>query len=668
MKLNKLFNPKTIAVLGASDQAGSVGNALMENLISGDYRGIVYPVNIKHESIHSVKAYKSILEIKDRIDLAIIATPAATVPDLIRECGRAGVSGVVIISAGFDETGVAGASLSADILKTAKRYDLRVIGPNCLGFIRPALHLNASFANKMALPGKIAFISQSGALGTAILDWSLKNNVGFSYFVSIGSMIDVGFHDLIDYFGQDKDTTSILVYMESLKHARKFMSAARAFSRNKPIVVLKVGRSEAGAKAAKSHTGSLAGNDAIFDAAFKRAGVVRVDTTVNLFHTAKALSMQPRPSGSRVAVITNAGGPGVIATDMLVEKGGVLAVLEKKTLNELDKILPPAWSRGNPVDILGDADAKRYRHALEICLNDGNTDAILVILTPQAMTDPQAVAVEIAKVKNPTGKTILASWMGGESVEEGRRILEIGNIPVYRQPEDAIHSFMFIRRYAQNLELLYETPATIPHAFKPKTAANRKLLSMVVADGREALNEAEAKDFLKNYQIPVVPSTVARSAQEASKLAAECGFPVVAKVLSPDIIHKTDMGGVILNIQDKKQAAEAYLKIETAVKNYPKKARFDGVLLQAMARKRYELLIGCKKDPIFGPAIVFGMGGVAVEIYQDTNVGLPPLNMSLSFRLMEETKIFRLLKGYRGMPRVDVEAIQFLLYKFAYLV
>src|SRR3989339_303920 len=610
MKLDKLFNPKTIAVIGASDKEESVGYALMKNLIGSNYAGIVYPVSVKHKSVQSIKAYRSIKDIPDRIDLAIIATPAQTVPGVVDECGQAGVSGIVIISAGFNEAGREGEAMSDRILELALGYGMRVIGPNCLGFIRPKLHLNASFASQMALPGKLAFISQSGALCTAILDWSIKNNVGFGHFVSIGSMIDVSFHDLIDYFGSDPETSSILIYMESLNDARKFLSAARAFSRSKPIIVLKVGRSSAGAKAAKSHTGSLAGNDAVFDAAFERAGIVRVDTTVELFHTAKALAMQPRPQGNRVAVVTNAGGPGVIATD-----------------------------------------------------------AVVVILTPQAMTNPTEVAKKLVVLsKNKFNKTILASWMGGYEVEEGRTTLEKGNIPIYRQPEDAIKCFMNICRYSKNLEFLYETPATIPHAFDPKMEDNKKLLVKVIKEGREVLTEAESKEMLANYDIPIVANRTAKSAPEAGQAAAELGFSVAMKILSPDIIHKTDVGGVRLNINSSEEAGRAFSEIMESARRHEPKAAIEGVFIEPMVKKRYELLIGCQKDPIFGPAIVFGMGGVAVEVFKDTKVGLPPLNMSLSLRLISATKIYKLLKGYRGMPGVDIAAIQFLLYKFAYLV
>ncbi len=667
-KMDRLFNPQTIAVIGASDNEGGVGNALMKNLISNSYKGIVYPVNPKRESVQSIKAYPSVRDIPDKIDLAIIATPAPTVPAIVEECGRAGVSGLVIISAGFGEIGKKGEEMSNEILDIAQNYDMRIVGPNCLGFIRPSLNLNASFANKMALPGRIAFISQSGALCASILDWSVKNNVGFSHFVSIGSAIDISFHDLIDYFGNDPNTDSILIYMESLRDARKFMSAARAISKQKPIVVLKVGRTKEGAQAAQSHTGSLAGNDSAYNAAFERAGVIRVDTAVGLFHVAKTLSMQKRPQGNRVAVVTNAGGPGVIATDYLVFKNANLAELEPKTIKKLDKFLPSAWSKANPVDILGDADPERYRQAVDICLNDNNSDAVLVILTPQAMTNPTEVAREIVSLQNKKGKTIMASWMGGDDVLAGRKVLEKGNIPIYRSPEDAIRTFAYIYQYSKNLESLKETPATIPHAFKPKAEKNKKIIDSVVKEDRLVLTEEESKKFLSNYDIPTAKYGVASSSKEAGRLASKIGFPVVMKILSPDIIHKTDIGGVKINIKSKKEAVDAYKEIIKNTKKHNKKASIKGVFVEQMIKKRYELLIGCKKDKTFGPVIVFGMGGVAVEVFKDTKAGVPPLNMSLALKMIEDTKIYKLLKGYRNMPDVDITAIQFLLYKFAYLI
>lgn len=655
-------------MIGASNRRGSVGHALMHNLLGSEYRGTVHPVNPKRRSVQSIKAYRSVKDIPDKVDLAIIATPAPTVLGIVKECGEASVAGIVIISAGFAEAGKKGEQMILRIVELAKEHDMRIIGPNCLGFIKPGIHLNASFANQMALDGKIAFISQSGALCTAILDWASKNNVGFSHFVSIGSMADVGFHDLIDYFGSDPDTDSILIYMESLTNARKFLSAARAFSRTKPIIVLKVGRSSEGARAAKSHTGSLAGNDNVFDAAFERAGIIRVDTAVTLFHTAKALAMQPRPLGDRMAVITNAGGPGIIATDALVYSHGQIARLEDKTIRSLDKILPGEWSHNNPIDILGDAGPDRFKKTLEITLRDAKTDAILVILTPQAMTSPSEVARRIVSVKNKTDKPVLAVWMGGNGVAEGRRILEAGNIPVYRTPEDAINCFMSIYSYSKNLELLYETPATIPHAFKPDTIANKELIATSLKNGRDALTESESKKLLANYQIPVAENRVAKSAKEASDAALEIGFPVAMKILSPDILHKTDVGGVKLDVKTREEAKKAFNDLINSARKQFAGADIHGVFIEPMISKRYELLIGCKKDGIFGPAIVFGMGGVAVEVYKDTKVGLPPLNMALSMRLIRGTKIYKLLKGYRNMPGVDIQAIQFLLYKFAYLV
>jgi len=668
MSLDKIFKPKRIAVIGASGEPGSVGFALFYNLIKSDFKGIVTPVSLKRDKVQGIKAVKSIGDIREKQDLAIIITPAKTVPSIVEECGKAGVGGVIIISSGFSEMGKDGEKLSAQIKDLAKKYNIRILGPNCLGFINPSLKLNTSFAGATAKKGSIAFISQSGALCASILDWANKNSVGFSYFVSIGEMADISFHDLIDYFGSDPNTTSILIYMETLKDARKFISAARAFSKGKPIVVLKSGRSEEGAKATKSHTGSLAGNDQVFSAAFNRAGVIRVDTVVGLFHVAKTLSMQSVPRSNRLAILTNAGGPGVLATDALIYSGGKLANISQNTIKELDKVLPHAWSRNNPIDVIGDADADRYEKAMKISLRDDNIDAILVILTPQAMTDPTKVAKRIVEIAKKSDKTILASWMGGHSVAEGRRLLEAGNVPTYRAPEDAINAFMSVYKYSRNLAILNETPSSIPHAFTPKTEENKKLIQRVVSEGRYSLNETEAKELLANYEIPVVKNAIAKNILEAGEMAAKIGFPVVMKILSPDIIHKVDVGGVILNVNSKKEAELNFEKIINSARAHFPKAQIDGIFIEGMINKKYELLIGSKKDPIFGPVIVFGMGGVAVEVFKDIKVGLPPLNMSLAMRLIENTKIYKLLQGYRNMPGVDIQSIQFLLYKFAYLV
>jgi acetyltransferase len=666
--MEKIFDPKTIAVIGASNREGTVGYALIKNLIGSGFKGTVYPINFKNKSIYGVRSYPSLKDTRDNIDLAVIATPAQTVPDIIKECGEYGVGGIVVISAGFMEAGEKGQEMGNYIREMAEKYNMRIIGPNCLGFIKPSIKLNVSFANKMAKPGKIAFISQSGALCTAILDWSVEQNVGFSHFVSIGSMVDVGFHDLIDYFGQDPNTNSIVIYMESLTNARKFLSAARAFARTKPIIVLKAGKSDAGAKVALSHTGTLAGNDTAFDAAFKRAGIISVDTIEELFNAAQALAMQPRPQGNRLAIVTNAGGPGVLATDHLIKLGGRLAELSDQTMGKLDEALPPMWSHGNPVDVLGDAGDDRYGVAAKVCLEDPEVDGLLVVLTPQAMTDAAEIAKEMVVIAKKTKKPVLASWMGEADVREGRDILEEGNIPVFRIPENAVKTFMNMYKYTRSIETLYETPATIPHQFKPNTEKNKKLLDGIINEKRFVLTEDEAKALLKNYDIPVTKNTVAKSAEDAAKKAAEIGFPVVMKIASPDITHKTDTGGVVLNITSKKDASSTYKKIVDAAKKAKPKANITGVLIEEMVSKKYEIIIGSKKDPIFGPIIVFGMGGVAVEVFKDLNVGLPPLNMALAMRLIEDTKIYRLLKGYRGMEGTDIKAIQFLLYKFAYLV
>jgi len=668
-KLSKLFNPKVIAIIGASAKDGTVGNSLMKNIIGSGYDGIVYPINPKRTNILGVKTYKTLSEITDQVDLAIIAVGAKYVPDIVEDCGMNGVSGIVLISAGFSEIpGEEGKILLAQIAETIKRYNMRMIGPNCLGFIKPSIKLNATFANRMALPGKIAFISQSGALCTAILDWSVKQNVGFSHFVSIGSALDVSFHDLIDYFGSDPQTTSIVIYMESLTDARSFLSAARAFARNKPIIVLKAGKSSEGAAAAMSHTGSLAGNDFVFDAAFKRAGVVRVDTIDELFHIAQSLSMQDKPTGKKIAIVTNAGGPGVIATDTLIAKGGNLAKLSDDTMAELNEKLSPNWSKSNPVDVIGDARPIDYQNAVDACLRDKNVDGVLVILTPQSMTDPSETARMVAKVSKKYKKTLLASWMGADDVSEGREILESNNIPCYDIPEDAIKCFMYMSNYSRNLKTLYETPAGIPSQFSPKIDKSRKLINEVLADNRNVMTEYEAKKLLDNYQISVVKNGLATTEKEAVKISEEIGYPLVMKIASPDILHKTDVGGVILNIMNQEEAKASYNKIMDSVKVKKPNADIRGIFVEQMSKRKYELIIGCKSDPIFGPTIVFGMGGVSVEIFKDTTVGLPPLNMALAMRMIEDTKIYKLIKGYRGMPGADIPAIQFLLYKFSYLL
>ena len=544
---------------------------------------------------------------------------------------------------------------------------MRLIGSNCLGFINPAINLNASFANKMALDGNIALISQSGALSTAMLDWANQQNVGFSYFVSVGSMLDIGFSDLIDYFGNDARTSSIIIYMETLTKARSFLSAARSFSRNKPIIVLKAGKSNEGAQTAMSHTGSLAGNDAVFDAAFRRAGIIRVDTISELFNIAQALSMQKRPLGKRLAIITNAGGPGVIATDALVANHGLLAKLSSKTLLELDKHLDSKWSKNNPIDLLGNAGPEEYAKALELCAKDENVDGILVILTPQAMTKSTEIAQRVCSIASKITKTVLASWMGAEEVAEGEKLLEDGNVPVYDTPEDAIRAFMLMADYSRNLRILQETPSDIPHNFDPNTRKAKELVHKAIAEKRTNLSEQEANALLSYYEIPTVKYALVKTKKEAIDAAKKLGFPLTIKPQQAELSKQLD-GNTRLIIYDDSNLATAFDQILDELVPTSLNAESTIIRLEEAVKSNYELSVSAKRDPIFGPTIVFGMAGLATKIFKDSSVGLPPLNMALAMRLIENTKIYKALKGYDGFPAVDIACIQFILYKFAYLL
>lgn len=663
MSLERLFNPKSVAVVGASNKVGSVGNGVMRNIL-GKFPGIVYPVNRKRDSVLGVKAYPSVSDIKDDLDLVVIATPNFTVPSIIKECGKKKVGGIVVITAGFKEAGSEGQKMYQEIIDLGKKHNIRIIGPNCLGFLRPKNMLNASFAAKMALPGRIALLSQSGALCTAILDWSVQYNVGFSHFVSLGSMADVGFKEMIEYLEDDEETDAIIVYMESLSKPDEFLKAAESFSKKKPIIVLKVGRSDEGAKAAMSHTGSLAGNDAVFDAAFERAGIVRVENSQELYDCAQVLSRHKPPKGNRLAIVTNAGGPGVIATDALISKGGKIASLEKKTVGKLNKILPPHWSHGNPVDVLGDADETRYKLAVEECIKDKNVDGVLVILTPQSMTKPAEIAKSLVSISKKYSKPIFASWMGEEDVELGRRSLERGNIPVYRVPENAIKVFLTLHKYSKERDALKKNVKYVhtPHSGLRK---NMKIINQVYKEKRLALTEYEAKDFMSNYGIPCANYGVAKSSKEAASLGSKIGFPVVMKIASPDILHKTDVGGVRIGVNSEEEAAKVYTEIVKSSKKHVPKAKIAGVLVEEMVHKKFELLIGSKKDDIFGPTVVFGMGGTTVELFKDTNLTLPPLNRKNVKSLMEMTKVYSLLKGYRGQKGVSIKKVEEVLFNFS---
>jgi acetyltransferase len=672
LNLDKIFNPKSVAVVGASDEEGTVGYALMKNLVDLRFDGKIYPVNIRKTEVLGYKAYPSVEQISEPVDLAVIATPARTVPDVVEQCGKAGILGVVVISAGFKEIGPEGKALEARILEIKNKYGLRIIGPNCLGIIRPSNNLNATFLHKMPKPGKIAFISQSGALGSAILDWAIHENIGFSNFVSIGSMIDVDFGDLIDFFGTDPKTRSILMYIEGLSDARKFMSAARHFARTKPIIVVKAGKFSESAQAAASHTGSLTGEDMIYDKAFKRAGIVRVDEIADLFNCAEVLGTQPLPRGPNLAIVTNAGGPGVMATDAVISRGGKIAHLSPQTMETLNNALPHFWSHGNPIDILGDAKADRYRMVVETCLKDENIDGLIIIYTAQAVGQPVEVAqsiVEIVKSQAYQNKTILTSFMGYGAVEEANRIFNENSIPTYSTPEQAVKTYMYMCQYKSNLELLYETPEELPVDVSPPKRPLMVILKNVAMENREILNEAEAKTFLEYYNFPVVKTEVARSADEAVNVAQRMGYPIVLKILSPQIVHKTEAGGVVLDINSEVQVREAFERIIQRAKEYDPNAEILGVTVQRMVKKQgYEVILGSKTDPLFGPVILFGMGGVGVELFKDFSIGLPPLNQTLVRRIMEETKVYQLLKGYRNVPPANLKLLDEIMVVFSQML
>lgn len=669
--LEPFFSPGTVALIGATENVGSVGRTVFWNLISNPFGGMVFPVNPKRPSVLGIKAYPNVAAVPAEVDLAVITTPAPTVPGLIRECVDAGIRNAIVLSAGFKEVGPEGAALEAKVLQEARRGKMRVIGPNCLGLMSPTSGLNATFAHGMALPGSVGFISQSGALCTAVLDWSIAEKVGFSAFISIGSMSDVGWGDLIDYLGNDPKTRSILIYMESIGDARSFLSAAREVALTKPIIVIKAGRTEAAAKAAASHTGSLTGSDEVLDAAFRRSGVLRVNNIADLFYMAEVLAKQPRPKGNRLAVITNAGGPAVLAADALTMNNAELATLTPETIEALNEILPSAWSHNNPVDILGDAKADRYAKTLEIVARDPNADGFLVILTPQAMTDATGTAELLKNYAKLNGKPVIASWMGGGEVANGVSILNAGGIPTFPYPDTAARAFGYMYRYTYNLRGIYETPesASPSDADRSNSATAAKILSKALSEGREILTEFESKELLAAYDLPVVRTVMAATAEEAVAAANSLGFPVVLKLHSETITHKSDVGGVKLNLQDERAVEAAFGAIREAVTTKAGAEHFQGVTVQTMVQMDgYELIIGSSLDAQFGPVLLFGSGGTLVEVFKDRALALPPLTSTLARRMMEQTRIYGALQGVRGKKAVDFKALEQLLVRFSHLV
>ncbi len=668
-QLDAIFRPETVAVVGATDRPGSVGRTIMRNLVSNPFGGTIFPVNVRRQNVLGIQAYPSISEVPAPVDLAVIVAPAPTVPGIIRECVEAGVRGAIIISAGFRETGPKGIELERQVLEEARRGRLRIVGPNCLGVMKPNTGFNATFAGSIARPGSVGFLSQSGALLTAILDQSFRENVGFSAFVSVGSMMDVGWGDLIYYLGDDPDTKSIVVYMESIGDAGSFLSAAREVALTKPIIVTKAGRTEAAGKAAASHTGSLTGSDEVLDAAFRRSGVLRVGAISELFGMAEVLGKQPRPKGPRLTILTNAGGPAVLATDALIGGGGELAEISPETMESLNDFLPAPWSHGNPLDVLGDADPERYATTLETAAGDPESDGLLVILTPQDMTDPTATAERLAPYAISTGgKPVLASWMGGAEVAAGESILNGAGIPTFDYPDAAARAFTNMWKYTYNLRSIYETPEPTGDA-----GANREQVEEVIGrirdSGRTILTEFEAKQVLAAYSIPTVETEVARSADDAVEISERMGYPIVLKLDSETITHKTDVGGVRLNLKDAAAVRRAYEEMKSSILSSYRPEDFGGAAVQPMVSlDGYELIVGSSLDPQFGPVLLFGSGGSLVEVYRDRALALPPLTTTLARRMMERTRIFEALGGVRGRAPVDVASLEKLLVRFSQLV
>ncbi|MCG7893002.1 MAG: bifunctional acetate--CoA ligase family protein/GNAT family N-acetyltransferase [Candidatus Thiodiazotropha taylori] len=658
--LTPLFSPKSVAMFGASERENSVGEVVFRNLISSGYKGAIYPINPKHEEIQGIKAYKSIEEIGKPVELVVVATPAKTIPAIVEACGLHGVKTMIILSAGFRESGPAGLRLEERVVEVAKEFGIRFIGPNCLGLIRPDQGINITFGNNNAKPGNLALVSQSGAICTAILDWAETNDIGFSTVISTGISADLDFGDYLDYLVADPKTDSILLYVEGIKNARRFMSGLRAAARIKPVIVLKVGRHAAGAEASMSHTGALVGSDETFSAALSRSGVLRVETISQLFSAAKALSSRYRVYGNKLAIITNGGGPGVMAADRASDLGIELASFNDDTIKALNEALPEVWSHGNPVDIIGEAPPERYRAAVDICLNDPGVDGTIVILTPQAMTKPDAVAQELIDLADKHKKPILTSWMGGKQIENGRKLFNNARLPSFRTLENAVDAFHYLSSHQESQRLLMQTPAKSSRRHEqPDAEGARLIIESALSEQRKVLSEPESFALLGAFRINAVRNGIARSANEALILAESIGFPVAMKIFSPDISHKSDAGGIRLNINNAQAVRTNYRDLIEQVKETRPEATIEGVTVEQMYQSPNgrELLIGIVRDPVFGPVISFGSGGTTVEVMGDSAIALPPLNRRLASDLIDRTKASKMLDQFRHMPAANREAL-----------
>ncbi|SJZ65975.1 GNAT family N-acetyltransferase [Consotaella salsifontis] len=659
--LDALFAPKSIALIGASNRPGTVGSVLARNLFRAGFQGPVMPINPHEEVIGSTVNYRSVADLPLDPDLAVIATPAASVPALVAELGERGCRAAVVISSGFSP------SLRDELLAAARPHLMRIVGPSCVGFVSPQRGINASIAHITPRAGDLAFVSQSGPLALAVLDWADAHGVGFSHLLSIGDMSDVDIGDLLDHLAQDGRTRAILLYAESITGARKFMSAARIAARIKPVVIIKSGRTEAGARAAMSHTGVLAGSDAVCDAAFRRAGMLRVASLRELFEAVGTLACQVRPRGNRLAILTNSGGAGVLATDALEDHGATLAALAPETLSQLEALLPADWSHGNPVEILREATGERYEKALKAILPDHEQDAVLVMNCPTATTDGlDAARATVAALGSTRRVPILTCWMGASTAEPARRLFAERAVPTYETPDGAVRAFMHLVEYRRNQDLLMQTPPPLKVNPAHRETA-RVLVEEALREGRDVLTEPEAKQLLAAYEIPVVDTRIVTTPQEAAAAAEEIGYPVALKILSRDISHKSEVGGVQLELDSPEAVRIAASDMLDLVRQRKPKAQVDGFTVQQMIVRAHahELLVGIAEDPNFGPVVLVGQGGTAAEVIADRAVGLPPLNMVLAHDMIARTRVSRLLRGYRERPAADMDAIAHTLVKLS---
>lgn len=657
--LNRFFTPKSVAIVGASERPESVGYRLLLNMQEAQFKGGLYPVNNKREQILGLKAYPDLNSVPEDLDLVVISTPAPTVPSVMRQCGEKGVNSVIIITAGFGELGEEGHRLQQEVLDIAHRYSIRIIGPNCLGVARPSGYLNATFGDGVIQDGNLALLSQSGAVCTAILDWAKSQDIGFSTVVSMGGAADIDFGEVLDYLATDTKTTGILMYVEGIRDARRFLSGLKAAARLKPVVLIKSGRHEAGIKAAMSHTGAMVGGDNVFNAAIARAGVVRVYSISELFSAARVLANNYEVTQDRLAIITNAGGPGVMSTDRAEDVGIKMAELSEESLHALNDVLPVHWSHANPVDILGDATSERYKQALDVCLKDDNIDGVLAILTPQAMTNPTEVAEFIIEGAKHSKKPVLAAWTGGAKVEEGRALFANSNVAHFNTPEVAVDAFGFLANYAQNQILLKQIPSPSDERPEPDVSGARLIIERVLAEGRDVLTAQEAKAILAAFHIPVNQTVKVTSAKDAMIAAETLRFPVVLKINMPEFSHKSDIGGVRLNINSVEEIARHFTEMETAIKSKHPEIHEVGMTVEQMFKSDSgrELMIGVVRDPVFGPAISFGLGGTMVEILKDNAVALPPLNAYMVEQMISKTKAAKYLQKFRNLPEANKQAL-----------